>query len=161
MSSGIPMATSTFAAKSRTTQTTTAPVASASTTWRSPCSPQPARRAPPIATANVRLSYSGVILTLLVGICGGVLYRDPETEILLGDVVVSSTLVQYDFGKQYSDRFVPRDITGDSPCQTNNGVRSSLAVLETDRELTRLKSRTANFLREIQEKSRQRDRNRR
>ncbi|KAL2139431.1 hypothetical protein VTI28DRAFT_5245 [Corynascus sepedonium] len=56
--------------------------------------------------ASIRSSYRRVRLALLVGICGGV----PQAggmEILLGDVVISKAIVQYDFGRQYPDRFEP------------------------------------------------------
>ncbi|GAB1310657.1 hypothetical protein MFIFM68171_00867 [Madurella fahalii] len=48
--------------------------------------------------ARIRSSYPRIRLALLVGICGAV----PQTggmEILLGDVVISKAIVQYDFGR--------------------------------------------------------------
>ncbi|EHK19756.1 uncharacterized protein TRIVIDRAFT_231266 [Trichoderma virens Gv29-8] len=46
---------------------------------------------------NFRLSYSALKLALLVGICGDVPGTDDD-EVLLGDVVISKTVIQYTLG---------------------------------------------------------------
>jgi nucleoside phosphorylase len=42
-------------------------------------------------------SFPGIGLALVVGICGGVPYGTDGEEILLGDVIASSGLEEYDF----------------------------------------------------------------
>ena len=49
-------------------------------------------------SSNLRSSFRNLELAFLVGICGGVPQTKAGDEILLGDVVVSSTVVQYDYG---------------------------------------------------------------
>lgn len=56
------------------------------------------------ATASLRSSYTGLRLALLVGICGGV-PRIADYDAFLGDVVLSKSLVQYDYGRQYPGHF--------------------------------------------------------
>jgi len=53
--------------------------------------------------ASLRSSYTRIRLALLVGICGGVPRTGSGDEILLGDVIISKIVVQYDFGRQYPD----------------------------------------------------------
>jgi nucleoside phosphorylase len=50
-------------------------------------------------------SFRRVKLALLVGVCGGVPVKKNKEEILLGDVIISKGVMQYDFGRQFSDGF--------------------------------------------------------
>jgi nucleoside phosphorylase len=50
------------------------------------------------AASSLCTSYPGVRLALLVGICGGTPKNAEQDDILLGDVVISHRIVQYDFG---------------------------------------------------------------
>jgi nucleoside phosphorylase len=60
--------------------------------------------------ANFRSSFPYIKLVLVVEICGGVpIGINGKEEILLGDVVVSTRLVQFDFGRQYRDKAVRKD----------------------------------------------------
>jgi nucleoside phosphorylase len=59
--------------------------------------------------SSLRVSYTGVQLALVVGICGGVpsypSASSNDTEIFLGDVIISDAVVEYDFGRQYPSGF--------------------------------------------------------
>lgn len=57
------------------------------------------------AAASMRSSYGDLGLVIVVGMCDGVPYHGHD-EILLGDVVISQTVVQYDFGRK-SDIVIP------------------------------------------------------
>jgi len=64
------------------------------------------------AAENLRPSFPGLKLVLLVGICGGAPKASGKMsdELLLGDVVVSTGVVQYDLGRRFDDgRFVTKD----------------------------------------------------
>jgi nucleoside phosphorylase len=104
------------------------------------------------AAASVRSSYTGLRLALLVGICGGVPKKGKgeDDEVLLGDVVISKTIVQYDLGRRYYDKFVRKDTIEDNLSRPNKDIRSLLAALETDLGLERLQRRTAHHLKELQ-----------
>ncbi|KAF5722923.1 MTA SAH nucleosidase [Fusarium mundagurra] len=57
------------------------------------------------AVTSLRTSYPNICLTILVGICGAV-PSIRERHIGLGDVVISDTIVRYDFGHQTDHEFV-------------------------------------------------------
>ncbi|KAF4808876.1 hypothetical protein CGCSCA5_v011955 [Colletotrichum siamense] len=52
------------------------------------------------ATTSLRHSFPSVNLAFLCGICGGVPSPSPDVEILLGDVIISESVFQYDYGLQ-------------------------------------------------------------
>ncbi|KAH7123380.1 putative kinesin [Dactylonectria estremocensis] len=101
------------------------------------------------AAASMRSSYGGLQLALLVGVCGA-MPCGRDGEVLLGDVVISKTVVQYDFGRQYPDKFVRKNTVEDNLGRPNKDVRNLLALFETDRGLDQLEQRTARFLRQLQ-----------
>ncbi|PWY82521.1 kinesin light chain [Aspergillus eucalypticola CBS 122712] len=52
--------------------------------------------------SNLRISYTGVQLALVVGICGGAPKSSKSQDIFLGDVVVSDSVVTYEFDGEHS-----------------------------------------------------------
>ncbi|RLM00031.1 hypothetical protein CFD26_107873 [Aspergillus turcosus] len=112
------------------------------------------------AAASVRSSYTGLQLALLVGICGGVPKKGQgdDKEVLLGDVIVSNGIVQYDFGKQYPDRFARKDTLEDSLGPPNKQIRILLKNLQTERGLENLHRRAACHLKQLQENATQKRR---
>ncbi|KAL6854797.1 hypothetical protein ACO1O0_005924 [Amphichorda felina] len=106
------------------------------------------------AAASLRSSYHNVRLALVVGVCGAVPYSQ-EGDVLLGDVVISTTVVQHDFGSQYTDRFVRKDTVLDNLGRPNKDVRSLLMALGMGRERDRMERQTVNFLQQIQAKASQ------
>ena len=80
--------------------------------------------------ASCRSSFGGVRLALVVGICGGVPGgSDSKKEILLGDVIISRGIVQYDFGRRWPNRFIRKDTLTDNLGRPNTEIRSYLAKL--------------------------------
>ncbi|KAH0425739.1 hypothetical protein CcaCcLH18_10784 [Colletotrichum camelliae] len=63
------------------------------------------------ATTSLRHSFPSVNLAFLCGICGGVPCPSPDVEILLGDVIISENVVQYDYGRQYPSKFAHKNTT--------------------------------------------------
>ncbi|KAL5356413.1 nucleoside phosphorylase domain-containing protein [Aspergillus floccosus] len=55
--------------------------------------------------ASFRASFPNIQLGMVVGICGEVPQPDRKEEIFLGDVIVSTGVVQLDFERQYADQF--------------------------------------------------------
>ena len=58
-------------------------------------------RAAPVA-ANIRFSFEGIKVCMVVGICGAVSKTPNRVEIVLGDVIISTSVIQIDFGRPYS-----------------------------------------------------------
>ncbi|KAI9150824.1 kinesin light chain 1 [Paramyrothecium foliicola] len=82
--------------------------------------------------ASLRSSYTQLKLVVLAGICGGVPSGSVGSdEILLGDVVISKNIVQFDFGRQYPGEF---EIRQSHLVQPHRNVRSFLATIEADTE---------------------------
>jgi nucleoside phosphorylase len=100
--------------------------------------------------ASLRSSYPRLRLAILVGICGGVPSPASGIEVVLGDVIISKRIIQYDFGRQYPGNFVPRNTVCDTPNRSNKNIRSFLAILETEHSIDRLKRNTAETLSQLQ-----------
>ncbi|WXC53970.1 hypothetical protein QX201_013615 [Fusarium graminearum] len=102
------------------------------------------------ATASLRSSYTGLNLALLVGICAGV-PRIANFDICLGDVVVSKTIIQYDYGRRYSGHFDVKCTVEDSLGRANKDIRSLLAGFETEFIRKWLKDDASKYLKDLQE----------
>ncbi|KAJ4052196.1 hypothetical protein NW756_001630 [Fusarium oxysporum] len=63
-----------------------------------------------IGRHNVVLAY----MPGMVGVCGVVPFKLNEDEIVLGDVIISDGIIQYDFGRQLPGRFARKDTLLDS-----------------------------------------------
>lgn len=79
-----------------------------------------------IAATHLRRSFPAIRLALVVGICGGT----PGSEMLLGDVVLSDGVVQYDFGRQLLGQFRRKDTVVDSLGRPEFEIRAILAKLK-------------------------------
>jgi nucleoside phosphorylase len=100
-----------------------------------------------IVAASCGFSFGGIKLALVVGICGGVPYgTDHEKEILLGDVIISDGLVEYDFGRKLPDKFLRKDTLKDNRGRPNTEIRALLAKLKGYKSRTRLKDNTSDYL---------------
>ena len=71
-------------------------------------------------------SFTYIRLGLVVGICGGVPFTKEGEKISLGDVIISTSVVQTDFGRQYQDEFVMKDTLEDRLGQPNQEIRGFL-----------------------------------
>ncbi|KAL4945291.1 hypothetical protein BDV06DRAFT_39310 [Aspergillus oleicola] len=74
-------------------------------------SPRPGKSAAASVISNLMTTYPNINKVLLVGICGGLPSLSGKRERSLGDVIVSDSMVVYDFGKQYADGFHLADET--------------------------------------------------
>lgn len=78
-----------------------------------------------MTATHLRRSFPAIRLALVVGICGGV----PDSGVLLGDVVLSDGVVQYDFGHQLLGRFRRKDTLVDSLGRPRFEIRAILAKI--------------------------------
>ncbi|OHW91700.1 kinesin light chain [Colletotrichum incanum] len=105
------------------------------------------------AAATLRLSYTGIKLAILTGICGGVPSPGTDNELLLGDVVISKSVFQYDLGRKYPDRFAPKDTVEESLGRPSKEVRSLVATFQTHLGRSRLQHRASQFLEQVQQRA--------
>ncbi|KAJ0130816.1 hypothetical protein HZ326_26084 [Fusarium oxysporum f. sp. albedinis] len=96
--------------------------------------------------SNCRASFPGIKLALVVGVCGVVPFKLNKDEIVLGDVIVSDGIVQYDFGRQLPDHFIRKDTLLDSLGRPNQEIRGVLAKLRSLRHRRQLSARMADYL---------------
>ncbi|KAK6536048.1 hypothetical protein TWF281_000294 [Arthrobotrys megalospora] len=101
------------------------------------------------STASLRSSYYNIRLALLVGICGGV----PEVggrETLLGDVVIGEGIFQYDFGRQYHSKHIPKAINEGNLGEQNKDIRGFIQLLKSKLGTQNLQRKTAIYLEVLQ-----------
>jgi nucleoside phosphorylase len=101
------------------------------------------------ATAGLRSSFTGLKLAVIVGICGGV-PRINHCDVFLGDVVVSKSIVQYDYGRLYPGHFSVKKAVEDSLSRANKDIRGLLAVCETELLRERLQVDASRHLKQLQ-----------
>ncbi|KAG2026624.1 hypothetical protein GB937_001409 [Aspergillus fischeri] len=101
--------------------------------------------------SGLKISYKRINLALVVGICGGAPYPLSGGEIFLGDVIISDSVVQYDFGRQYSGGFEKKTGVKDSLGRPNKEVRALLAGLQAKRTRRDLQAKMLRHLQAIQE----------
>lgn len=99
------------------------------------------------SAGSLRTSYTRINLAFLVGVCGGV----PAHDMVLGDVVVSDDLVQYDFGKQYPGQFTTQDTIQVYPRAQPKDIRSLLAYFKTESGKNDLRVDTAKHMSALQD----------
>ena len=96
--------------------------------------------------SSFRSSFGGIKLALVVGICGGVPNTTNGEEIVLGDIIISDGIVEYDFGKQLPDRFIRKDTLIDSLGRPNAEIRALLTKLKGRRSRKRLQDSISRYL---------------
>ncbi|KAF9890252.1 hypothetical protein FE257_006164 [Aspergillus nanangensis] len=95
------------------------------------------------------MSFKNVKLALLVGVCGGIPFKHNGEEILLGDVVISRGVIQYDFGRQYSDGFIRKIDMESTLGKPSPRISSLLAKLQTRVHQESLQDKITGFLSEL------------
>jgi nucleoside phosphorylase len=110
--------------------------------------PNMGKAAAATAASCLNASFPNIRLALVVGICGGIPFGNQLSEdIVLGDVVISEGVVQYDLGRQFpNNRFVRKDTPRDNLPRPVPKIRSTLAKLQTEQGRSRLQSRTSEHL---------------
>jgi nucleoside phosphorylase len=84
----------------------------------------------------------------VVGICG-IVPGDGSDERVLGDIVISDGVVQYDFGRYIDGQFKRKNTLQERLGRPPSEIRSVLAKFRGIRGLTRLAKRTASHLSDL------------
>ncbi|KAL8364620.1 hypothetical protein RB595_003759 [Gaeumannomyces hyphopodioides] len=101
------------------------------------------------ASASLRSSYPNINLALLVGVCGGLPIIDGRNAYL-GDVVISKSIFNCDFGRQYPDQFYPKESIEDSLGRANIHIRGLLATFSTRLGMRRIQSTAKDCIHKLQ-----------
>lgn len=81
---------------------------------------------------QLKSTFNNVILCFVVGVCGGVPSPSKWVNILLGDVIIATGVVQTDMGRQYPEGFRRKTRVEDTLGRACLGVRALLKKLQTD-----------------------------
>ncbi|PTB66817.1 purine and uridine phosphorylase [Trichoderma citrinoviride] len=102
------------------------------------------------AASSLRASFPRLRLAALVGGCAAA-PRSKHTDILLGDVIISTGVVQYDLGSKHPGGFVRKDGVKSSLGKPHKEIENILAALQVSTMKDKLTGRTASLLLNMQE----------
>ncbi|RAH46266.1 Pfs, NB-ARC and TPR domain protein [Aspergillus brunneoviolaceus CBS 621.78] len=88
--------------------------------------------------SSLLVSYTSIELALVVGTCGGAPSPPKYQEIFLGDVIISDSVIEYDFGRQY-------------PGGPGREIRALLNGLRTENALSEMQDQTQQYLHSLQQ----------
>jgi nucleoside phosphorylase len=100
--------------------------------------------------AYCRTSFPNIKLALVVGICGAVPFVSTTgAEIILGDVLISNGVIQYDVGRQYPRRFERKDTLLESLGRPSVEIRNILQKLGGVYDREKLNARMEAYIEEL------------
>jgi nucleoside phosphorylase len=101
--------------------------------------------------SGLRISFTGIKLALVVGICGGVPFPSEGPEIILGDVIISDSIIEYDYGRQYLDRFQWKSDVKETFGQPSQEIRSFLNSIQTHQMQVELQKQISQHLKYLED----------
>jgi nucleoside phosphorylase len=96
-----------------------------------------------VVASNFRHTFPGIKIGFVVGVCGGAPKDEEGQDILLGDVVISTGVVEYDLGHQLPNEFISKNTLGS---KLNPELQGFLNQMRGVRERIHLKEKTAEYL---------------
>jgi ankyrin repeat protein len=100
--------------------------------------------------SNIRLSFKEVRLALVVGVCGGAPLKQP---IILGDIIISNSVIEFYTGRQYPDGVQARRGVKHTLGRPNPEIRALLSKLEIPLIRQELEGEIQQNLVELRKKS--------
>lgn len=98
-------------------------------------------------SAFMRSSFPQIQLSIVVGICGVTpLHPITKEEIILGDIIISTAVVQYDFGRQYPNGFRRKTEIENSLGRAAPEVRAFISKLQTRQVRKRLTKKLTTLM---------------
>src|SRR5436305_5459772 len=98
---------------------------------------------------NIRSSFERIKVGIVVGICGGMPRTADGEEILLGDVIISTSVIQIDYGRQYPNKFIRKDRVEDTLGRANPEIRAFVGKASGNLVRGKLKEKTSIFSAQI------------
>jgi nucleoside phosphorylase len=102
--------------------------------------------------ASMKSSFMAIQLALVVGNCGACPHGRKDEDIIMGDVIISEGVIEYDMGRQFSYGFIRRNRPKEVLGRPSLEVRSLLASLKGRRARKSLEEKLSIHL-EIVKKS--------
>jgi nucleoside phosphorylase len=113
------------------------------------CLPEMGKRSAASVASSLQVSFVKINLALVVGICGGV--PSADNELILGDIIISDRIVEFDFGRQYPDGFQRKGSVKETLGRPNRDIRTFLSGLRTHRMQNQLEEKHMKYLKGVQE----------
>jgi nucleoside phosphorylase len=101
--------------------------------------------------SSLLVSYPCVRLALVVGICGGAPPPPDYQEIFLGDVIISDSVIEYDFGRQYPGGFQQKTGVKDMLGRPGREIRALLNGLRAENARRELQDQAQQYLHTLQQ----------
>ncbi|EGR51381.1 uncharacterized protein TRIREDRAFT_56804 [Trichoderma reesei QM6a] len=101
------------------------------------------------AASSLRASFPRLRLVALVGGCAAA-PRSNGADILLGDVIISTGVIQYDLGTKHPGQFVRKNSVKTSLSKPHKEVANILAALQVSTMKNNITGRTSNLLVNLQ-----------
>ncbi|KAL4740616.1 purine and uridine phosphorylase [Aspergillus similis] len=98
---------------------------------------------------HLESTFTNISLCLVAGVCGGVPAPLDKANILLGDVIIATTVVQTDMGRQHPEQFSRKTRAEDSLGRANREIRAFLAKLQSEHVHKRLQLKTEESMAEL------------
>jgi nucleoside phosphorylase len=102
--------------------------------------------------SSLLVSYPEIKLALVVGICGGAPPPPKYQEIFLGDVIISDSVIEYDFGRQYPGGFQRKTGLKDTLGRLSREIRTLLNSLRVENARRDLQDQTQQYLHVLQQR---------
>ncbi|KAL4965263.1 purine and uridine phosphorylase [Aspergillus stella-maris] len=115
--------------------------------------PEMGKRSAAGVAASLKISYRGVKLALVVGVCGGAPSPPENREIFLGDVIISDSVIEYDFGRQYADGYRRKTSVKDTLGRPVQEIRTLLNGLRAENSRSELNNQTQKYLQVLQQRA--------
>ncbi|KAL3438366.1 putative kinesin light chain [Aspergillus tetrazonus] len=101
--------------------------------------------------SSLQVSYTGVELALVVGICGGAPAPPKYQEIFLGDVIISDSVIKYDFGRQYPGGFQRKTGIENTLGGPHRAIRALLNGVRAENARSELQTQIQQYLHRTQQ----------
>lgn len=101
--------------------------------------------------SSLLVSYTGIELALVVGICGGAPSPPDYQEMFLGDVIISDSVIEYDFGRQYPGGFQRKTGVKDTLGRPGREIRALLNGLRAENARRELQNQAQQYHHTIQQ----------
>lgn len=98
---------------------------------------------------NLRSSFRNIKVGMVVGVCSGVPMTSAGEEILLGDVIVSTSVIHMDFGRLYPHRFSRKKETADTLGRAGPEIRAFIGKMSGYLTSSRLRAKTNSYSSEL------------
>ncbi|KAF3226310.1 hypothetical protein TWF106_000805 [Orbilia oligospora] len=102
------------------------------------------------AAANLRMSYTEIKIALIVGVCGAIPMLPDGKEIFLGDIIISDSVVKYDFGRQLPHKYERKSDKEEILGPVDKEIKALLSKLETQKSSELFCHDAAGALRTLQ-----------